>query len=418
MSTLRAFGRLGLAISLTIASPFARAASPVDPACKASPVEDARVKGRARRVVFPDGREITVVGHMHGDRRMYFLGQLAESGKLARLTDAQFAKLVRGLIAENREPLRSGLLNSHRRAQARKLREALGPEALADFDAGAGYELENVSVVGHAAADLDYVTSVLLGRPGEKSAEFIGWEGSDRIVKANTAFLRRARAAVVAEHALRRERGLTGIGDAEMRELMLGTVNGNMTPYVDDPRLESRVPLIGVEDDAAGEAHEKGDAFGRMDEALKALGRADDAFFDGLPPERRDGLKKSPRLRAFGARLVNLYNDVAQMAVSSDAELDRRVSALRPDVPEWVREPFDRLVAAFRNRIRLNLDRDAAAAKNLAALHRTGTHFVGLNHLRNLVSNLERQCALEAASRARGAAHAASAAGDAGRGTR
>lgn len=59
------------------------------------------VLGRASRIAFPDGRVITVVGHLHGERQMYELAELLNSGELQSMTNPEFDALISRISQKN-----------------------------------------------------------------------------------------------------------------------------------------------------------------------------------------------------------------------------------------------------------------------------------------------------------------------------
>jgi hypothetical protein len=93
----------------------------IDPSCKAQPVQNELVKGRASTISFPNGRKITVVGHLHGKRQIYDITHFELSGRLAKLSNEEFAAYISKILKDNTAPSDSMLLNSNRRKAAAEL---------------------------------------------------------------------------------------------------------------------------------------------------------------------------------------------------------------------------------------------------------------------------------------------------------
>jgi hypothetical protein len=62
------------------------------------------VKGRSKSIAFPDGRVITAVGHLHGNRQIYEISDLVDKGRLASMSDNEFNQLLTKIVDENRKP--------------------------------------------------------------------------------------------------------------------------------------------------------------------------------------------------------------------------------------------------------------------------------------------------------------------------
>jgi hypothetical protein len=67
--------------------------------CRARPVADPALAGRARQVAFPDGRVITVVGHVHGRRIYDWASSLGPEG-LASLSQEEFDEQIREFLRD------------------------------------------------------------------------------------------------------------------------------------------------------------------------------------------------------------------------------------------------------------------------------------------------------------------------------
>lgn len=382
--------RISLSILLTIVAPSSFAAEiPVDPSCKAKPVDDPRVQGRARRVTFADGREITIVGHVHGDRQLYKLVDLMRSGQLYRLSDKEFEQLLRGIQATNSKENTSLIFNENRRQMIANAKKK-GYDLSKVLDPDGGYELKTTSVLNHAKQDYAYLHHLI----SAQKADFVGWEGSHEQLVNNFPNYLSAKQILTLEAELRRLRGGITISNAELDEILLSSINGNTYAYIENPKLAERTPLVGTENKTAGQAYDKADSLGRIEEVMKKLIALDNAFFESKTKSEQDEMKKNPKLQEFFFNLLYLKEDVVQMILTPD-EFEKRVRDLRESSLPWVKESVEELFQVLRERIMINTARDLASAANLAFQKRSGVHFVGLNHLRNTVTALEKICTQE-----------------------
>lgn len=96
MSVLKVhFLAVAVALLSTFSTGEAQAAAPVaKTVCSAQANENPLVRGRSKSITFPDGRTITVVGHLHGTRQIYEIIDLIDSGRLALMSDSEFNQLL------------------------------------------------------------------------------------------------------------------------------------------------------------------------------------------------------------------------------------------------------------------------------------------------------------------------------------
>lgn len=381
---------LSVLTAATLFGPYSWAMS-IDPSCKAQPVQNELVKGRASTVSFPGGRKITVVGHLHGKRQIYDIMDLALSGKLASLSNEEFAAFISKILKENTAPSDTFLLNSNRRKAVAKLNE-LGINGAEYFNVDDGFDLQDVTVLNHARQDFQFLSGQLSNKA--QALGFVGFEGAERTWFKNFPYYLRAYQELIKQFSARKEHGLS-TAEGEVKDALLSASNGNTFAYIQDPSLGLRVPMFGVEDSNAGKKYQEADPLIEMQKRLKAVSDADKAYWDTRPKAQLEAAKKDLRNLRFGALLVQLYNEVADMDVTTLADLDKKIAILKQNTFPWVEKPLNDLFEAFKTRIRLNLDRDFNSAKNLTGLHGSGIHFVGLNHFRNIVRNLEQMCTVE-----------------------
>ncbi len=387
------FQSVAMSISLTLVclfSPF-QAASQIHDLCKAQPIKGTSVSGRANVIEFPNGRRITVVGHLHGHRQIYALGRLVNAQKLQTLSDHEFQDLFRRILKENRAEVDASVINSNRRQTLRVITELTGQESVSNYDPNAGFELENVSVLNHAQEDLQYIRESLRSQ----KIEFIGWEGSQERLNENLPAFFSVVEVLKKEFSLRRSRGGISLTPAEFNEALLTSMNANTFHYVVDPRNFSTAPLIGAEDETAGDLHESKKPHERIREAWTKLEKFEKSYLAKLSKEEVEVLKQDPVVKVQGSLLVTIFRDVEAMVIDSEEKLQSAKKSLNVEKMPWLREAVDELFDAFSLRIKANLLRDSATAVNLASRFQSGVHFIGLNHQRNLIRNLENICEVE-----------------------
>lgn len=356
--------KLVFTILFLLSSSFAGAE--ISSSCRATAVDDANVRGRAKSVRFPDGRIITVVGHLHGKRQIYDLVELVDSGQLSKMSDREFNTLLSEILKENKVRL---------------------PEFL--------FGLRNVSTLEHAKNDYAYIQQLLTKNSGRPAIEFIGFEGTPYTARNNPIYFMRAARAILWEYDSRQKRRKLSVSKRKLREVLLSSMNANSYAYIESSKLRSRVSLIGTESEEAGNRHDKADPHAAMESAFKALLAADEAHWKTRSKAEQDLVAKSKEGNTFQENLVKLYADVTTMKVNSIEELETRAAFLRGTKYYWLNDGFKTLIATMRQRIIVNLDRDRDSALNLVSQYQSGVHFVGLNHLENTISNLEILCSQE-----------------------
>lgn len=197
----------------------------VAPSCLAKPVEDVNVKGRASVVKFPNGREITVIGHIHGNRQIYDLHDLIVSRKLYQMSDQEFETLLINILRDNKKPV-EGISKEAIKLQIINIKKTFGVDVSHIYDIQNGFDFEKNSVLDHAKQDLAFLKNRLKSRADRpNSVEFIGYEGTDRTAKENYVELLKV-IEILNKEFLNRKENLS-LTQEQFNDIILSSANGN-----------------------------------------------------------------------------------------------------------------------------------------------------------------------------------------------
>ncbi len=384
----------GAVLLLNILTVETRAAAPVTgDVCIAQSNENPLVKGRSKNITFPDGRVLTIVGHLHGKRQIKEISDLVENGRLNSMSDGEFNQFLEKIASENRQPYQGMITRQD------KLRFVEYFETKFDVDIShivrpeQGYELPPMTVENHAVEDFRFL-SENLDQPGSK-IRFIGYEGSQELWANNLPYYLRARHELLRQFYVRRGRGNISFNQEQIEKLILSASNGNVYAYMLNPDLTTRVPMFGSEDPNASAESKRVDPLQKMDEAIQEVARADNAYWNSKTENEKNAFKSVRSNMAYVALLGYVYSEVQNMNISSFIELENMIGELRDKSPSWIKISLEGLFQSLKERVRINVARDYESAKNLVGRHETGLHFVGLAHLNNTISNLESLCKQE-----------------------
>lgn len=352
-ASARIYAFIALSI-LTAVSPFSASANLVAESCKAKPVPDSRVAGRANTVTFPNGRAITIVGHIHGDRSFEALAQAVESGKLVAATDDQFNAVL--------EFLRNKDLMSM-------------DQTLRDF----GIPLNSPTATNHAYNDYSYLTDLIRQDTTRQRIQFVGVESNPDFPARQVPRWRTARAVVLAEFHRRARNGTMFFNQAQLETIMLGGMMGNLYSYVANPQLAQHAPIMGFEDPKV--TKDSDDIYDQLDKARTLLNRA-------RPAGTADD--------GWMELLTKLSRGISVMRTEALRTMEADMDRVQREAPEYARPYLPEVLAAIRRVKRVNELRDWAVAKNLTRMQRSGIHFAGFVHFPGLTRYLEHLCTKEA----------------------
>lgn len=362
-------------------------------ACISVPIEDPLVKGRARMVRFPNGRSVTVVGHVHGSRQIYEIGALIKNSRLMQMSDAEFDTLLFRIMNENRRVVPIGASKETKQSAVNFYKKKFNIDFSDLLHPENALDLPEVTFERHAIEDYRYLNQ-LLGQKNS-SVQFVGYEGTQRTWASNLPFYLRTRQVLLEQFALRKSRGQIKFSEYYLDPLLLSSSNGNAYTYMVNPQLILKVPMVGTEDEAVTSDPKNADPLEKMFQALNRLKAAGDTYLDSQTKIEKKRLFNEPSLISFFVLALNAYSEVENMSFVSEADLEVQLTQLRAKTPHWLKGEVEELIETFRERVRINFLRDEASARNLVGLNKTGIHFVGLNHFRNTVRNLENLCKQE-----------------------
>ena len=390
----------------TLLTVEARATVPVtDTACSAQANENPLVKGRSKSITFPDGRVLTVVGHLHGNRQIYEISDLVGSGRLSSMSDGEFNQLLTKIADENRKPYQGMITRQDKLSFVEHFRAEYGVDISHTVRPEQGFDLPPMTVANHAFEDFLFLSQTLY--PPESKIGFIGFEGSQETWSNNLPYFVRARQELMRQFYIRKSRGQISFSQEQIEKLILSASNGTVYAYMTNPNLAKRVPMFGSEDPSAGAESQRVNPLQKMKAALQEVIKADDAYWDAKTEQEKQAFKAVPSNLAYLALLMHVYSEVQNMNVSSYAELDVMMGELRDKSPSWIKSSLEGLFRSLKERVRINFTRDYESAKNLVGRYETGIHFVGLNHFNNTIANLENLCKQELIGASRTTTHPA-----------
>ncbi len=361
--------------------------------CSSIPNINPLVKGRSKSITFPDGRTLTGVGHLHGDRQIYQISDLIDNGQLVTMSDEEFNQMLVKIADENRRPYQGMITRQDKSRFVSAIRTKYGIDISNTVHPETGFDLPVMTVENHAREDFAYLSQTL-ARPHNRIS-FVGYEGTQEAWSNNFPYYLRARRELLRQFYLRQGSGKIKFTQDQIEQLILSASNGSVYAYMRNPEHNKTVPMFGTEDLAAGTESERVDALQLMRDALLEVRKADDDYWKTKSENEKQAFSSNPANIANGALLMHTYSEVQNMNISSYAELDALISELREKSPVWLFSSLENLFRSLRERVRINFARDAASARNLAGRYESGIHFVGLNHFNNTMSNLENLCRRE-----------------------
>lgn len=197
-----------------------------------------------------------------------------------------------------------------------------------------------------------YIKSLTGRRDPEIS--FISFEGTQQFYAKWATSYRIAKDFVAFEYERRRPGGKIKTTPDELRLALLSSMNANIFAYADDPSLGLKFPMIGPEDEKAGEVHAKSDVTKRMKEEMEK----EEQFDRQIPSEKFEAFKKSKYAKLFGFSMARLYTAVLRMDINDFHVLEREISRLSSIPHPGELDPWlAKLYRLFRERVKLKVDR-------------------------------------------------------------
>lgn len=384
-----------LAVGIVVLSTFLTAVCPSlaaqnNSVCSSTPNKNPLVKGRSKTITFPDGRTITVVGHLHGTRQIYQISDLIDNGQLSTMSDDEFNQMLVKIADENRKPYQGTITRQDKSRFVDTIRAKYDIDISNIVRPETGFDLPAMTVEKQAREDFAYLSQILAR--SHNRIGFVGYEGTQETWSNNLPYYLRARRELLHQFYLRKGRGKITFNQEQIERLILSASNGSVYAYMRNPELNKTVPMFGSEDRDAGAESERVDPLQKMRDALQEVTKADDDYWKSKTEKEKQAFSSVPSNIAYGALLMHVYSEVQNMNISSYAELDALIGELREKSPFWLTSSLENLFRSLRERVRINFARDAASARNLVGRYESGIHFVGLNHFNDTMSNLENLC--------------------------
>lgn len=383
------------------------------PECTGVSIDDPRVAGRASRVKFPDGRIITVVGHFHGDRQIYSItnlvqgdrdlrGILSDLDELSDMSDVQFSEMIKNILKENSQPPPFPVTRAdYKQIQNdfKKKYPFLIDEA--NYDLNRGLKINNVvynlSVFNNAKDDYSYLHSLLNVKDTPNGIQFVGWEGTEVTRSNNLPALRKNYSAVIENFFKRinKKPNNISVNLNDVKNALLSGSGANSFIYMENPELMTKIPLIGTENPVTGKNQAEMDKFFKnIESVVKELGEADDQFWARLSIAQREGYMKNKNFKRCLVASPKFFNKIKDMSFLSQAEFNTDVKFLHSCLSHtpWLKAPIEKLINLSVAHFKLESDRNRGSAETLVNRRQTGIHFVGLNHYRDTINQLEKIC--------------------------
>lgn len=380
-----------LSLFLTVALQSTTAMASV---CVPEAVNNPSVRGRASLVEFPDGRKITVVGHVHGERQIYDIMEKMESGALPSMSDEEFNTFLTKIVEANNTPYSVMATKEHREKVVQHFLQEFGVDVAGILQPSKGLDITGLSASSHAKEDQRFLRNLL--SPGSSNMiEFIGYEGTYETWSRNFPYYKKARQELIRQYQLRVGRGKIRFSQSDIEDLLLSSSNANVYEYLVDPNLQKNVPMFGTESKSAVIEYGHVNPLVRMKEALQSVIAADEAYWDSKTKADEELFRSNPNNIAYLALLMHTYSEVMHMNISANDELEKFLKELESKAFPWIKSSVLKLSDSLRTRVKINASRDYESARSLVGRFQSGVHFVGLNHYKNTVSNLVQFCVAE-----------------------
>jgi hypothetical protein len=357
--------------------------------CQITPLNDPRVLGRAGSVNFPDGRQITVVGHHHGFRQIYSIYNSLVSGNLERMTDQEFTGLLRRIATQNAYELPLNVSREGRKAILAQKWKAQGIDLSLLISVDEGYEIGSSSVQLHAAQDYSFLKDVVLGKTSLKSIQFVGNEAVDAERDLMATQIREAYQGLKGEVDKRKAAVSEHFTQAQLEELYLSIMNGHNYLYISDSGLMSQIPNFGVESSEAIARYDREAALNKIEALWRNLLKAHNTYW---AQQKNSELKNDKVFVQFLSYQEALRDDVESMIIDNAKVLENRIARVSPWTPVWLKAETEALYQIYRVRIAVNQERDMKAVVAMVNRKESGLHFVGQNHLKLRLQYLLQKC--------------------------
>lgn len=367
--------------------------------CMAKNVDNENVRGRASTITFPNGRKITVVGHIHGDRQIYKIGEMInkDHNVFDKMTDDQFSDFFRKILEENSSPYKGTVTKNDYKSVLKKFKTKFNIDASPYLNVDNGFDLKDINVLSQSIQDYNYIKERLKHNHGDSQFSFIGWEGSQTNLENNYPLFYYYKHNLLLQFYGRNSTNKLKLTNKQFRESLLSSMNANTFVYIEDPELMRSIPLIGVENHEVGTLERESQPLKMMDSAFKDLIEADDKYWKDKSDDFKKDFIKNPSNTSFFSKLTLFRQNVVSMNIDSLDELEEQIQDLNSSSVNfpWIQSAMEKIFEACRLRTKSNLARNSNSSTALARINASGIHFVGLNHYRDIVKNLERLCTEE-----------------------
>lgn len=360
--------------------------------CKAVPIRNQHVQNRSMQVLFPDGRTISVVGHLHGTRQIYQLYDFVASGEIKTMTDSKFMDLLRMINQENKESYQSWITRQNKIKLVKYFSDNYNLDLTKMIQPNQGLNISEMSVQSHAFEDFEFIKSEI---SDHSKVQFIGFEGTQDTLNNNLELFIKTRKELLKQFSTRKLKQKFKINKNDIEHILLTSSNGNTYFYMINPKFKHKINFIGMEDENIIELKNGAKPLEEMNIAYNNLILADDNYWKSKNEKTNDSFKSDQSYLHFSTLLIFAYNELNSMNIFSVNDFQVLMQKLRDTCPPRLSDLLEILILKFEQRFRLNHYRDYATAKNLAQRLETGIHFIGLNHLKNVVLYLEKICSDE-----------------------
>lgn len=362
-------------------------------ACKMKWSEAPQVKGRSATVKFPDGRKITVVGHVHGEREFFKLLALANQQKLETLADGEYNDLLIKILEKAKATTSRDITIEGRK----KLLTQFNSTSRLDFkkliDVDLGYDITDPSALLHAGQDYEFLSSLL----DKKEVQVVGIEGTPAVTAQILEQIPPAYLSVKLNYESRVKAGRTQIQKSDFDDLIKTSMNGHLYYFVtQNEQVKSQsVRFIGIEDPEATQKAREAEGSKEIDAAMQRLIDLDSSYWANKAESERRAYLAEPNNWVYNVTLKEIFDEVAFMLLPTEELYQKKFELLKSSSPEWMQPGIQQLINAFQTKIKFQLQRDVKSAQQLVAQKANVVHFVGLLHFKTILANLEKECVSE-----------------------
>lgn len=345
------------------------------PVCRALKADLPFVGERALSVVLPDGREIVVIGHIHGERQAHFFTEIYRQLALTETPGTNLLNWLNGLYAEVASPLTgAGYLD------------------VAESETPAQKLIAGRSTLNHQKENLKYLLSALQTPQTYNPIEFIGVEATQDTLAPLTKYYLFEVARLEKAYAKHAKALEPEIAASRFEDLILASSQVEFYLLHRHPNLLTSIPLLGTVPPPSSKNLSLKD-YRQETKDLFNLFITQWTYHHQRDPftalfHQEDELDRTESFK----NLLQFLNDVKFQSIHTPEEFQQRVAELDPIHPTLKGPILYQLLENMEKLFMADYEKNTGVAKALVAENKSGIQFIGIAHLFAVASALESEC--------------------------